>query len=151
MPFFPPRPTHTHHGRPLPLLLLGLSWIQQACGQQITIESPANGASLRTGQWAVIVLKLTSCQGLRGLSAATTSSVQTLALSLGLKAAALSHLVLKTLYASDLHINLSDYSYRFLHVLGPPNLLLPAAHGQSGYLHHSSLPPICSSHTRRIS
>ncbi|OAV85414.1 hypothetical protein PTTG_01750, partial [Puccinia triticina 1-1 BBBD Race 1] len=64
----------------------------------------------------------------------TTSSVQTIALSLGLKAAApqaleaaLSNLVLKSLYASDLHIDLRDYSYRFLLVLPCPKDLAAGA------------------------
>ncbi|WAR53659.1 hypothetical protein PtB15_3B167 [Puccinia triticina] len=58
----------------------------------------------------------------------------TIALSLGLKAAApqaleaaLSNLVLKSLYASDLHIDLRDYSYRFLLVLPCPKDLAAGA------------------------
>ncbi|OAV99526.1 hypothetical protein PTTG_08414 [Puccinia triticina 1-1 BBBD Race 1] len=79
-------------------LLLGLSWIQQACGKQITIELPANGAVLRPGQQANIILKLTS---------AAPQALE----------AALSHLVLKTLYTSDLHIDPRNYSYRLSLIL----------------------------------
>ncbi|WAR62361.1 hypothetical protein PtB15_14B456 [Puccinia triticina] len=60
--------------------------------------------------------------------AATTSSVQTVALTLGLRAQASgAALVLKTLYASDLHIDPRDYSYRFSLRLPPAKHLVAGA------------------------
>ncbi|KAH9443698.1 hypothetical protein MJO29_013878 [Puccinia striiformis f. sp. tritici] len=96
------------------LVILTIGFTQLVMAQRITILSPAKGAVLKSGQSTHFELHVES----------TTSSVQTIAVTLGLKSAkdqspegALGQVVLKTLYASDLHLNPQGPSYNFSIVL----------------------------------
>ncbi|KAA1083046.1 hypothetical protein PGT21_023880 [Puccinia graminis f. sp. tritici] len=92
------------------LLILAVGF---ATAQQMTIVSPAKGAVLSPGQKTDFELHFTS----------TTSSVKTVAVTLGFKSLkdnapkeSVGH-VLKTIYASDLHIDPKTLSYKFSTIL----------------------------------